>query len=299
MAIFDSAAELLAAAAASPLPLWQLIVNASAADVGQAPEDCWAEMGRRLAVMRQADASYDPAQRSASGLSGGDGEKMRLRAESGACLGGPFTAELLTVALRMGECNACMHRIVAAPTAGACGVIPAVLLAYARTRRAGDDALIRALFVSAAFGAIIAKRASLSGAEAGCQAEIGSASAMAAAALVSLEGGTPEQMADAAAIALKNLMGLVCDPVAGLVEVPCVKRNTVGAMNALTAAELALAGIRSRIPADEVIDAMRSVGRSLSPALRETGRGGVAASPTAAAFREAFFGGGDGDDIEK
>ena len=295
MAIFDSVFELLSAAAGSPLPLWQIIVNASAADNGQSPEDCWREMAERFAVMRQADASYDPAQRSASGLSGGDGEKMRLRAETGKCLGGAFVGRMLTVALRMGECNACMHRIVAAPTAGACGVIPAVLLAYAETQGADDDALIRALFISAAFGAIIAKRASLSGAEAGCQAEIGSASAMAAAALVSLEGGTPEQMANAAAIALKNLMGLVCDPVAGLVEVPCVKRNAIGAMNALTAAELALAGIESRIPADEVIDAMRAVGRSLSPALRETGRGGVAASPTAQTFREQFFGG----DIEK
>ena len=149
---------------------------------------------------------------------------------------------------------------------------------------------MRALYVSAGYGAVIARRASISGAEAGCQAEIGSASAMAAAALVSLHGGSDAQTAQAAAIALKNLMGLVCDPVAGLVEVPCVKRNVIGAMNALSAAELALAGVASRIPADEVIDAMRSVGAAMSPALRETGRGGLAASPTAVAFRERFFG---------
>ena len=295
MSVFDSVSELVRAASDSSLPLWQIIVDAAAADNGQTPEECFQEMARRLAVMRQADESYDGAQRSESGLSGGDGEKMHRRAQAGACLGGPFVAELLTVALRMGECNACMRRIVAAPTAGACGVLPAVLLAYGRARQTGDDALVHALFLAAAFGAIIAKRASLSGAEAGCQAEIGSASAMAAAALVSLEGGEPEQMAHAAAIALKNLMGLVCDPVAGLVEVPCVKRNAIGAMNALTAAELALAGVESRIPADEVIDAMRSVGRSLSPALRETGKGGVAASPTAQAFREQLF----SSDIEK
>ena len=192
----------------------------------------------------------------------------------------------------MGECNACMHCIVAAPTAGACGVLPAVLLPYGEKYGLKDDALIRALYISAGFGAVIAQRASISGAEAGCQAEIGSASAMAAAALVYLHGGDNEQMANAVAIALKNMMGLVCDPVAGLVEVPCVKRNAAGAMNALTAAELALAGIGSHIPADEVIDAMRAVGEVLPSSLRETGRGGIDASPTAQAFREQFFGKG-------
>lgn len=190
----------------------------------------------------------------------------------------------------MGECNACMHRIVAAPTAGACGVMPAVLLPYAEKFGCPDERLVEALFVAAGFGAVIATRASISGAEAGCQAEIGSAAAMSAAALVYLHGGSPRQMAQAVAIALKNMMGLVCDPVAGLVEVPCVKRNVAGAMNALSAAELALAGIESRIPTDEVIDAMRAVGEALPSALRETGRGGVAASPTAVAFRENFFG---------
>ena len=150
--------------------------------------------------------------------------------------------------------------------------------------------VITALYVASGFGMVIATRASISGAEAGCQAEIGTASAMAAAALVYLHGGNAQQMSSAVAIALKNMMGLVCDPVAGLVEVPCVKRNAAGAMNALCAAEMALAGIRSRIPADEVIDAMRAVGALMSPLLRETGEGGVAASPTAVRFRNDFFG---------
>ena len=184
-----------------------------------------------------------------------------------------------------------MHRIVAAPTAGACGVLPAVLLPYAEKYGVDDGELVKALYVAAGFGAVIASRASISGAEAGCQAEIGSASAMAAAALVFLHGGSEAQMANAVAIALKNLMGLICDPVAGLVEVPCVKRNAIGAMNALTAAELSLAGISSAIPVDEVIDAMRRVGDMMSSDVKETGNGGVAASKTGKAFRKSFFGG--------
>ncbi len=290
MSVFDSVSRMLDAAQRRSLPLWELVLEASAQESGMSRDDSLRTMQQRLAVMRQADAGYNPAQRSPSGLSGGDAEKLRVHAASGATIAGPFVGSILAAALRMGECNACMHRIVAAPTAGACGVLPAVLLPYAAQFGANDEALVRALYVSAGYGAVIARRASISGAEAGCQAEIGSASAMAAAALVQLHGGTDAQTAHAAAIALKNLMGLVCDPVAGLVEVPCIKRNVIGAMNALSAAELALAGVESRIPVDEVIDAMRAVGTAMSPALRETGHGGLAASPTAVAFREAFFG---------
>ena len=288
--VFDSVEKLLCTAERRVLPLWELILTESARESGITPEQSWQTMAHSLSVMRRADASYDPGLRSPSGLSGGDAEKLRRQTDAGAGIAGPFIGQILAAALRMGECNACMHRIVAAPTAGACGVLPAVLLPYAAQYGTAEEELIRALYISAGFGAVIASRASISGAEAGCQAEIGSASAMAAAALVYLHGGSPGQMAHAAAMALKNLMGLVCDPVAGLVEVPCVKRNAIGAMNALTAAELALAGVESRIPPDEVIDAMAAVGRSLSPSLRETGRGGIAASPTAVAFREAFFG---------
>lgn len=290
MSIFSSVEELLAECEKRDIPLWRLVMEYSARESGVQCEKSWDEMRRRLAAMRSADTSYDPEQRSRSGLSGGDGAKLERYYRAGKSISGEFIGEILASALRMGECNACMHRIVAAPTAGACGVMPAVLLPYAERFGCTDDRLIEALFVAAGFGAVIATRASISGAEAGCQAEIGSAAAMSAAALVYLHGGSAQQMAQAAAIALKNMMGLVCDPVAGLVEVPCVKRNVAGAMNALSAAELALAGIESRIPADEVIDAMRTVGEALPAALRETGRGGVAASPTAIAFREDFFG---------
>ena len=183
-------------------------------------------------------------------------------------------------ALKTAECNACMKRIVAAPTAGSCGVLPAVLLPLARAGQADEDAVCDALYVAAGFGQVIAARATLAGAEGGCQAEVGAASAMAAAALCNLKGGTPEQCAAAAAMALGNLLGLVCDPVAGLVEVPCIKRNVVGAVNAVSCANMALAGVDYAIPCDEVIDAMGRVGSLLSPDLRETGQGGLAATPT-------------------
>ena len=288
--IFASVTNLLAAAEKSGLPLWECILRHNAEERGIAPAASRARMRKCLDAMREADASYDPQQRSRSTLVGGQAEKMRLQAEAGRSISGEVIGRILAGALRMGECNACMHRIVAAPTAGACGVMPAVLLPYAADHATPREELIAALYVASGFGMVIATRASISGAEAGCQAEIGTASAMAAAALVYLHGGNVQQMSSAVAIALKNMMGLVCDPVAGLVEVPCVKRNAAGAMNALCAAEMALAGIRSRIPADEVIDAMRAVGALMSPLLRETGEGGVAASPTAVRFRNDFFG---------
>jgi len=290
MTAFDSVSNLLREAEECGLPLWEYIMSASAAESGIDRQLSFKKMSLRLEAMRDADASYCPSLRSSSGLSGGDGELMRSYSQSGKSITGEFMGEVISAALRMGECNACMHRIVAAPTAGSCGVIPATLLPYAKRFGTSDEELIKALYITAGFGAVIATRASISGAEAGCQAEVGSASAMAAAALVYLHGGSNEQMADAVAIALKNMMGLVCDPVAGLVEVPCVKRNAAGAVNALTAAEMALAGIRSRIPADEVIDAMRAVGDSMPASLRETGKGGIAASPTAVAFTEKFYG---------
>ncbi len=287
--IFDSIESLLQATTERGLPLWECIQRYSCAESGITPEQSFAAMTLRLEAMRSADASYDPEQRSASGLVGGAAEQMRRYIESGRSISGDFIGKILAGALRMGECNACMHRIVAAPTAGACGVIPAVLFPYAEKYAVPDQELVKALYITAGFGAVIATRASISGAEAGCQAEIGSASAMSAAALVFLHGGSNDQMATAVAIALKNLMGLVCDPVAGLVEVPCVKRNAIGAMNALTAAELALAGITSAIPADQVLDAMRSVGDSLPSTLKETGKGGVAASEFGLAFKNRFF----------
>ena len=267
------------------LPLWEAILESDCRSQGISRETSLERMSRLLQAMEDARRDYDPQQRSASGLVGGDGGRMARYGE-GDTLCGPFFTEVMACALTMGECNACMKRIVAAPTAGACGVLPAVLLPYARHFGASREELIRALYVASGFGMILAARASISGAEGGCQAEIGSASAMAAPAVVYLQGGTPEQMAHSCAMAVKNLLGLVCDPVGGLVEVPCVKRNVIGAMNALSAAQMALAGITSRIPPDQVLDAMAEVGRALPRSLRETGTGGLAATPFA---RERFL----------
>lgn len=276
---FTSIEQMLHDTQASDLPLWENILLSDCEREGISREESLHKMSGMLQAMIQADESYCEADRSHSGLVGGDGGKMNHYAASGDTLCGSFLSEVMAGALRMGECNACMKRIVAAPTAGSCGVLPAVLLPYQRQFGATRDDLIQALYVAAGFGMIIAHRASISGAEGGCQAEIGSAAAMAAPALVCLQGGTPEQMAHACAMAVKNLLGLACDPVGGLVEVPCVKRNVIGAMDALSSAQMALAGIESRVPPDQVLDAMREVGDSLPHTLRETGKGGLAATP--------------------
>ena len=276
---FTSIQQMLEETSSSGLPLWDAVRQADCQRQDITPQQSWEKMTAMLQAMEEADRSYQETDRSHSGLSGGDGGKMARYIRAGKPLCGPFLSEVMAGALRMGECNACMKRIVAAPTAGACGVLPAVLLPYARQFQAEADRLVEALYVASGFGMVIAARASISGAEGGCQAEIGSAAAMAAPALVHLQGGTPEQMANACAMAVKNLLGLVCDPVGGLVEVPCVKRNVIGAMDALSAAQMALAGIESRVPPDQVLDAMREVGQSLPHALRETGKGGLAATP--------------------
>lgn len=227
-------------------------------------------------AMKGAERNYDGSLQSRSGLVGGTGKTMRAYVESGNTLCGPFVGKVMASALAMGESNACMKRIVAAPTAGACGVLPAVLVNYQKEKGTADEQIVRALYTAAGIGQVVAARAYIAGASGGCQAEIGTASAMAAGALTALGGGTPSQITHAAAMALKNLLGLVCDPVGGLVEVPCVKRNVIGSVNALSAADMALAGIISRIPPDQVIDAMREVGDQMHPSLRETGQGGLA-----------------------
>jgi len=275
---FTSIEQMLRDTDRSGLPLWENILLSDCQRQDITREASWTKMSHMLSVMDQADRDYRAEDRSHSGLSGGDGGKMAAYAQN-APLCGPFLSDVMAGALRMGECNACMKRIVAAPTAGACGVLPAVLLPYGRHFETSTEQLVQALYVASGFGMIIAHRASISGAEGGCQAEIGSAAAMAAPALVYLQGGTPAQMANACAMAVKNLLGLVCDPVGGLVEVPCVKRNVIGAMDALSAAQMALAGIESRIPPDQVLDAMAEVGEALPHTLRETGKGGLAATP--------------------
>ncbi|NCB62411.1 MAG: L-serine ammonia-lyase, iron-sulfur-dependent, subunit alpha [Clostridia bacterium] len=268
-------------------PLWEAVLLEDIRDRGVERDASIRRMSDLWEAMKASVLSYDPQKRSACNLTGGaaarvEGAKVELS--------GAFVTEVMATALKVGECNACMGRIVAAPTAGASGVLPAVLLPVQKKYSFTDEDMVHALYVSAGFGQVIATRASISGAEGGCQAEVGSASAMAAAALVSLLGGAPEQMACACATALQNLMGLVCDPVAGLVELPCVGRNVIGAMNALSAAELALAGVVNIIPCDEVIDAMRSVGDQLPVSLRETGGGGLAATPTGRRIAEEMRG---------
>lgn len=276
---FTSIAQMLEDCRQSGLPLWKSVQLSDCDRQNITQEASWKQMSAMLEAMTQADESYQEGDRSHSGLVGGDGGKMAAYGQGEQTLCGPLLTDVMAGALRMGECNACMKRIVAAPTAGACGVLPAVLLPYRRHFGAEEEVLVQALYVAAGFGMVIAARASISGAEGGCQAEIGSAAATAAAALVHLQGGTPEQMADACAMAVKNLLGLVCDPVGGLVEVPCVKRNVIGAMDAMSAAQMALAGITSRVPPDQVLDAMAEVGQSLPHTLRETGKGGLAATP--------------------
>lgn len=237
-----------------------------------------ARLGEALDVMRDAIArGLSGEARSRSGLVGGDA--ARISAAAPRLFGDAF-AEALAAALATAEVNAAMGRIVAAPTAGASGVLPAVLLTIAARTGASREQLVGALAAAGGIGAVIAARASLAGASGGCQAEVGSGAAMAAAAGVELAGGTPEQAGHAAALALQGQMGLVCDPVAGLVEVPCVARNATGAAVAMAAVEMALAGVTFPIPLDEVVDAMASVGRSLPPSLRETALGGLAATPT-------------------
>ena len=281
---FLSCAEMLTYAHEQGCTLAQAVLQSDLAESRLTEADSRAERRRLWQVMQATSRDYDPARRSRSGLVGGDAAKIEQAAAAGQLLGGEYLAAVTAEALKTAACNACMQRIVAAPTAGSCGVLPAVLLPLARTGEADDDAICDALYVAAGFGQVIAARATLAGAEGGCQAEVGAASAMAAAALCYLKGGTPAACAAAAAMALGKLLGLVCDPVAGLVEVPCVKRNVVGAVNAVSCANMALAGIDSAIPCDEVIDAMGRVGLQLSPDLRETGAGGLAATPTGRAI---------------
>ena len=270
--------------------LFDVIVRHDCVERGVTPGASISEMTVLYSAIRRAKEGYDPALRSQSGMVGGDGARMRAYAAGGKTICGEYIASVLAQAIEMGESNACMKCIVAAPTAGSCGVLPAVLLPYQEREKLDDAAMVRAMYVAGAVGQVIAKKASIAGAAGGCQAEIGTASAMGAAALCYLAGGSAQAVCHAAAMAIKSLLGLVCDPVAGLVEVPCVKRNAAGAMIAMSSADLALAGIRSAVPPDEVIDAMREVGDKMDISLRETGLGGVAATAFGQAISEKMSG---------
>lgn len=281
MITYHSIQDILELCEKEQITFAQVIERADMKERAVTQEASYAKMQSMYEAMRHADATYDAKLTSASGLVGGDGEKLRAYNEAGKNLCGDFLGLVMEKAIKMAEGNACMRRIVAAPTAGSCGVIPAVFLTAQEKLACTEEQMVAAMYISAGVGAVIAENASIAGASGGCQAEIGSASAMAAAGLCFLQGGTNAMIANAAALALKNMLGLACDPVCGLVEVPCVKRNVAGAVNAVSAAQLSLAGIKSAIPVDEVIDAMRRIGNEMSPNIKETGQGGLATTPTA------------------
>lgn len=255
----------------------QLVLQQQAEEMGTTTDELYQRMADNFRVMQESVAEgLKPIPRSPSGLSGGDAYRLKEALATGVTIGGSTLTKGLMRAMAVSEINAAMGKIVAAPTAGSCGILPGAVITVMEEKQIPESKVVMSLFTAAAIGMIIASMATISGAEGGCQAECGSAAAMAAAAIVEMVGGTPQQVGHACAFAIKNILGLVCDPVAGLVEVPCVKRNAMGVANAFVAANLALAGIESMIPVDEVIGAMKSVGSMMPACLRETAEGGLA-----------------------
>ena len=290
---YGSLAELVALAEARGGTVSELVLEQQAEQLEESQEQLYERMREQYKVMEASAAQgLKEGVRSASGLTGGDAHRVRQRLEEGRSLCGPVFAGALARAMAVAEWNAAMGRIVAAPTAGACGILPGTLLSLRQALGLGEREVVMALFTAGAVGLVLSGHFQLAGAKGGCQAECGAASAMAAAAAVELAGGAPFMVGNAVAIALKSSLGLVCDPVAGLVEAPCIKRNAAGTATALMAAELALAGVASLIPADEVMQAMKRVGDAMPPALRETAEGGLAATPTAKRLYERVFGKG-------
>jgi len=263
------------------IPIWEYTIMCEEEESGLSRSVIIEKMRKNLNIMREA-AEYGLTNetRSISGLIGGDAIRLSRYGATGNSLTGEFMIKAMARAVSCSEVNATMGKIVAAPTAGSCGILPAVIVTAGEKLHKTEDELINALFTASGVGIIIAKNATLSGAEGGCQAECGSAAAMGAAAVVEMMGGTPAMALDAAAIVIKNILGLVCDPVAGLVEVPCAKRNMAGAVSALTTADLTMSGVTSRIPFDDTVSAMYNVGRQLPCELRETAMGGLATTPT-------------------
>lgn len=261
--------------------IWQVIMMDNAHERMVSEDKIFENMRLMYKAMKTADNNYDKSLKSPSRMAGGDGELMYQYNKSGRNICGDFVGMVMEKAFKMGESNACMRRIVAAPTAGSCGVIPAVFISYETYFKALEDDMVKALLIASGIGAVIAENASIAGASGGCQAEIGSASAMAAAGLTFLQGGDSLQIVNSSALALKSMLGLACDPVCGLVEVPCIKRNVAGAMNAITAAQMSMAGIKSVISPDEVIDSMQRIGAAMPSSLKETAREGLAITPTA------------------
>lgn len=288
---YESIQELVDEAESRGMRISELVLQDQAAAMEKTELEAYEKMELDFQVMIQAvQAGQAPDQRSMSGLTGGEGYKMKKYATEKGGLCGSFLGGAISRALAVAGCNASMGKIVAAPTAGSCGILPGCLVSLYEEKHIPEKDIVMSMFTAGAFGMVIAKKASIAGAQGGCQAECGSASAMAAAALVELMGGTPAQCADACAIAIANQLGLVCDPVAGLVEIPCIKRNVSGIMIAFSSADMVLAGIDSKIPADECLDAMRSVGDTMPEALRETAGGGLASTPTGIRMKKQVFG---------
>ena len=283
---FKRLSEIVEISERNSIPIWKVVQREDCREESISEDESFKKMEYILEAMREADKNYRSEMISRSGMAGGDGEKVKQYNAKEMSVAGDFISLVIEKAVKMGESNACMRRIVAAPTAGSCGVIPAVLLTYEEKKSTDKDRIIEALYVTAGIGEVLAESASISGAEGGCQAEIGSAAAMAAGALTYLEGGDNEKILNAVALCIKSMLGLTCDPVAGLVEVPCIKRNAYGGVNAVVSAHLAMAGVKSRIPVDEVIDAMGRIGHLIPPCLRETGQEGLATTQTALDFCE-------------
>ena len=288
MVNFNTIGELIALAGEQQVPLHEIVIQHEIHTSQQSRDDIITAMEKNWQVMKAAiERGIANQEKSLSGLTGGDAKRLYDYQDKGYM--GPQVLAAAAYAVGISEVNAVMGRIVACPTAGSCGIVPAALYAARQQKKLKDERIVRALFTAAGIGMVVDQNASIAGAEGGCQAECGTAAGMAAGALAELAGGSPETVGNATALAIKNLLGLVCDPVAGLVEVPCVKRNGFAVVEAMLAADMSLAGVESVIPVDEVIDAMNRIGKALPKSLRETSEGGLATTPTAKALTKRIY----------
>jgi L-serine dehydratase len=288
---FTSGAELLHLCNKNSFRIFEIMLDREVHLSGRNKDMIMNEMKENLEVMKKAiERGLNEEIRSISGLTGGDAKKLKSYYEKEGTAAGQELNKAVAAAMAVLEVNASMGQIVAAPTAGSSGILPGSIITTAQRFGKKDEDIVNVLFTAAAVGYLITRNGTVAGAEGGCQAETGAAAAMAAAAVVEMMGGTPAQALDASAMAIKNILGLVCDPIAGLVEAPCIKRNAIGTANALISADMALAGVKSIIPFDEVVEAMLKIGRSMPCDLKETGMGGLAWTPTGKQIHERIFG---------
>ena len=288
MVNFNTIGELIALAGEQQVPLHEIVIQHEIHTSQQSRDDIITAMEKNWQVMKASiERGIANQEKSLSGLTGGDAKRLYDYQDKGYM--GSQVLATAAYAVGISEVNAVMGRIVACPTAGSCGIVPAALYAARQQKKLKDEHIVMALFTAAGIGMVVDQNASIAGAEGGCQAECGTAAGMAAGALAELAGGSPETVGNATALAIKNLLGLVCDPVAGLVEVPCVKRNGFAVVEAMLAADMSLAGVESVIPVDEVIDAMNRIGKALPKSLRETSEGGLATTPTAKALTKRIY----------